>query len=59
MSNGLDPELYFADVFWNPEEYLEFRDRIWEQQYEGRVNVGEVEQLPDLPAALTVPQPAD
>ena len=49
MSNGLDPELYYAEVFWNPEEYLEFRDRIFEQQYEGRVDVGRPEQLPDTP----------
>lgn len=49
MSNGLDPELYYAEVFWNPEEYLEFRDRVFEQHYGGRVEVGRPEQLPETP----------
>lgn len=49
MSNGLDPELYYAEVFWDPDEYLRFRDRVWEEQYEGRVRVGDPEQLPDAP----------
>ena len=56
MGNGLDPELYFAEAFWKPEEYVKLRDRIFEQQYEGRVTVGGVEQLaaPE-PAATPVP----
>ena len=56
MGNGLDPELYFAEAVWKPEEYVKLRDRIFEQQYEGRVTVGGVEQLaaPE-PAATPVP----
>ncbi|TAK38793.1 MAG: sel1 repeat family protein [Lysobacteraceae bacterium] len=47
MSNGLDPELYYSETFWKPEQYVELRDRIFEQHYQGRVDVGDVEQLPD------------
>jgi TPR repeat protein len=54
MSNGLDPELYYAQAYWDPDQYLKLRDRIFEQHYEGRVEVGELEQLPDDP----VPAPA-
>lgn len=55
MSNGLDPELYYSDTFWKPEQYVELRDRIFEQHYQGRVDVGDVEQLPAAPA----PRPGD
>ena len=51
LGNGLDPELYFAEVFWTPGDYVQLQDRIFEQQYQGRVDVGEVEQLPAAPPA--------
>lgn len=56
MSNGLDPELYYAETFWDPEQYVQLRDRIFEQQYQGRVKVGDVEQVGKSEPA---PAPAD
>jgi len=55
LGNGIDPELYFAEAFWKPERYLELSDRIFEQHYQGRVEVGDVEQVPAEPAKSPSP----
>lgn len=49
MSNGLDPELYYAETYWKPEQYLALRDRMWEQSLQGQVKVGDVQQVPASP----------
>jgi TPR repeat protein len=56
MSNGIDPELFFAEAYWKPEQYLDLSDRIFEQHYQGQVTVGDVEQVEDAPAP---PAPGD
>lgn len=52
MTNGLDPELYYAEAYWKPEEYMQLSDRMFEEPLRGRVDVGEVEQLPAAPAEV-------
>ncbi len=39
---SLDAEQYYSDKFWQPEQYFEWQDQLWQEPYRGRVEVGAV-----------------
>jgi uncharacterized protein len=49
---SLDAEQYYNDKFWQPEQYFEWQDQLWQEPYRGRVEVGAAtaEDSADQPA---------
>lgn len=49
QARGIDAERFYAPRYWTPGEYWALQDRLWERQFDGKVDVGGVEQV-DAPA---------
>lgn len=49
---------YFAPKYWDPKQYREWHDQVWQKPLSGQVKVGEVEAVDDGKPA-TPPTPAD
>ena len=47
---------YFAPKYWDPKQYREWHDRVWQKPLTGRVKVGDVETVDPKPAPATVPR---
>jgi hypothetical protein len=42
---GIDPERFYADMYWRPAEYHQLQDRLWKAPLHKRVDVGPVDDL--------------
>ena len=50
---------YFAPKYWDPKQYREWHDQVWQKPLTGQVKVGDVEAVGDRKATPTTPQPDD
>lgn len=41
----IDPEVFYAKEFWEPEAYWQMQDYVWDGRSPGRVDIGEVQDL--------------
>lgn len=42
-------EEYYADKYWRPQQYWRLQDEIWQAPLRGRVDVGDVQSVPEEP----------
>ncbi|HYG06335.1 MAG TPA: sel1 repeat family protein [Stenotrophomonas sp.] len=52
--NPIDPQVYYAKEFWEPDAYWRMQDYVWDGRTPGRVDIGTVQDLGSQPPA-TVP----
>lgn len=51
----IDGSKFFDERYWDPKKYQAWHDAIWMKPRIGRVNVGELEQLPPAQPASRIP----
>ena len=47
---------YFAPKYWDPKQYREWHDQVWQKPLTGQVRVGELENVGDGKPATTPPR---
>lgn len=47
LSTPVDGSLYYADKYWKPEQYWQWKDRVWTDPPEGKVEVGPIQNPPE------------
>jgi hypothetical protein len=53
---NIDPEVYYAKEFWEPEAYWQMQDYVWDGRSPGRVDIGEVQNLDAPPPSDAKPK---
>lgn len=53
---SIDPEVFYAKEFWEPDAYWQMQDYVWDGRTPGRVDIGEVQDLGAQPAASKPPE---
>lgn len=53
---AIDPKVFYAKEFWEPEAYWRMQDYVWDGRNPGRVDIGEVQDLGAQPAAPETPK---
>jgi hypothetical protein len=56
---SIDPQVFYAKEFWEPEAYWQMQDYVWDGRTPGRVDIGEVQDLGTQPPASTPPKGDD
>lgn len=56
---GIDPEVFYAKEFWEPEAYWQMQDYVWDGRSPGRVDIGDVQNLGAQPASDAKPKDED
>ena len=51
----IDGSKFFDERYWDPKKYQDWHDTVWMKPRIGRVNVGEVKQLPATQPASRIP----
>jgi len=52
----IDPQVFYAKEFWEPEAYWQMQDYVWDGRTPGRVDIGEVQDLGTQPASSAAPK---
>lgn len=55
----IDPEIFYAKEFWEPEAYWQMQDYVWDGRSPGRVDIGQVQDLGAQPPSATQPKDDD
>ena len=53
---AIDPEVFYAKEFWEPTQYWQMQDYVWDGKSPGRVDIGEVQDLGAQPASTKPPE---
>lgn len=53
---NIDPEVFYAKEFWEPEAYWQMQDYVWDGRSPGRVDIGEVQDLGKQPPSDAKPK---
>lgn len=52
-SQTIDGSKFYDERYWDPEQYNAWHDQIWKEPRVGRVDVGEMEVLPEAARAAS------
>ena len=53
---SIDPEVFYAKEFWEPDAYWQMQDYVWDGKTPGRVDIGQVQDLGSQPPASKPPE---
>jgi len=56
---AIDPQVFYAKQFWDPETYWRMQDYVWDGRTPGRVDIGDVQDLGSQPPSSAEPKDED